>query len=245
MYPYYDSVTKQRDVALLTLDLPAAAGTATIPLATSADLPLYATGQPATIMGWGATSALGSDVPDLLQIGAAAVQSNAACNAYRPFHPGFDLCAAAPGFVPSACHGDSGGPLVASTPAGPVEIGVLSYGIVGLLGACGRGPDFFTRASSIQSWVASVIGNTPAPAVFAPPFLAPAPPSASLSADGVIATLAAPVADPATLATGFAASLLDTAGTPISTQTLGSTATSVSFPALQPGTYGRTRARSS
>ena len=97
----------------------------------------------------------------VLQMGTVTVQSNATCAAGsfgEPFYPGYDLCASAPGFNPSTCNGDSGGPLVENTPAGPVEIGIVSYGF-GTVQR--RSPGFYTRTSSIQSWVASVIAATP------------------------------------------------------------------------------------
>ena len=59
------------------------------------------------------------------------MQSNATCAAGsfgNPFYPGYDMCAAAPGFNPSTCNGDSGGPLVENTTTGPIEIGIVSYG---------------------------------------------------------------------------------------------------------------------
>jgi secreted trypsin-like serine protease len=236
-YPYFDPHILQGDAALLVLSSPAPAGAVAIPLATSSGGSLYAAGEQATILGWGVTSnAPGADVPAILQTGTVAVQSNATCDAAEAdgsFRPAFDLCVAAPGFTPTTCFGDSGSPLVVSTAAGPVETGVDSYG---LGQACGSSPDYFTRASSIQPWVASVIAGVPVPSVFVPAFVAPAP-VAALSADGVAVSFATPAADPATILTGFVATLLNAAGTPVSTQNLPPTTPSAGFPGLQPGTY--------
>ena len=234
-YPYYDPATLQGDAALLKLTpVSAPAPAATIPLATPAQSSLYAAGQPVTAMGWGLTSPAATTGPNVLQSGAVTIQSNAACAAGsfgQPFYPAYDMCASVPGFIPSTCHGDSGGPLVENTPAGPVEIGVVSYGF----GSCLQSAGFYTRASSIQSWVASVVAGAPAPPRYTPPFAAPTV-SAVLSEDGVVGTLAVSP-DPATLATGLTAVLTNSAGTVVATQTLAPLATTVSFPHLQPGTY--------
>ncbi|MDX6540366.1 MAG: hypothetical protein QOI71_1976 [Gaiellales bacterium] len=235
VYPTFNPATLQGDVAVLTLDQPAPAGTAVIPLATAANAALYASGQTATIMGWGQTSNAPDAVPSqTLQIGTVAIQANATCNAIPDFHPAFDLCTAAAGYVPGICHGDSGGPLVANTPSGPLAIGIASY-VADTSGACGLGPDFFIRASSIQPWAASVIDGGPVPPPFIPPFAPPAP-TLALNADGVVATFT-DLADPATLLTGFVATLFNPAGVAVASQQLPPTATSVAFPSLQPGSY--------
>ena len=70
-----------------------------------------------------------------------------------------------------------------------------------------------------------------------PPFNAPAAPTATLAADAITASFAAPVADPATLPTAFAVTLVASNGTSVATQTLAATATTASFPSVQPGTY--------
>ena len=187
------------------------------------------------VMGWGLTSDNAMTVSPTLQTGAVKVQSNVACSGVRTsvsFSPAYDLCAAADSFSPSACHGDSGGPLVASTAGGPVEIGIVSYGTSG---TCGQGPDFYTRASSIQAWAASITGGTAAPPPFVPAFSAPAT-TAALAGDGLVATFSdAP--DPATLLTGFVATLYNAAGGTVASQVLAPTASAASFPSLQPGAY--------
>jgi secreted trypsin-like serine protease len=231
--PYYNPLTFQADAAILVLSAPTAAPA--IALATTAAGALYAPGTIVTFSGWGETVA---DVPSSaaaqLQSGTVPILTNSACQAPVQFHPGYTLCTGGTGYRPATCHGDSGGPLVASTAAGPVQIGITSYGSsVG----CGIAPDYFTRVSSVQSWVASAIAGAAAPPSFVPPFNAAATPAASLVADGVAATFAAPAADPATLPTAFAATLVAANGTPVSTQTLAPTATTVGFPSVQPGTY--------
>jgi hypothetical protein len=81
------------------------------------------------------------------------------------------------------------------------------------------------------------MAGAPAPAPFVPPFNGPAPPAATLAADGVSATFAAPAPDPATLPTAFAATLVAANGTAVASQTLPPASTTVTFPGVQPGTY--------
>jgi secreted trypsin-like serine protease len=231
--PYYNPATFQGDAAILILNAPTAAPAVT--LATPASGALYAAGTQATFTGWGETVA---DVPTSaatqLQSGTVPILANATCQASVEFHPGYTLCTGGPGYRPATCHGDSGGPLVVTTAAGPLQIGITSYGsAVG----CGIAPDYYTRVSSVQPWIATAIAGVAAPPSFVPPFNPPAAPAAALAADGVSATFAAPVADPATLPTAFAATLVAANGTPVSTQTLAPTATTVAFPSVQPGTY--------
>jgi trypsin len=231
--PYYDPATFQADAALLILTAPTAAPA--IALATTAQNALYAAGIQASFFGWGETVAdVPSSAPTQLQGGTAPILANATCQASVEFHPGYTLCTGGTGYRPATCHGDSGGPLVVTTAAGPLQIGITSYGsAVG----CGIAPDYFTRVSSVQPWIAASIAGVAAPPSFVPPFNPPAAPAAALSADGVTATFAAPAADPATLPTAFAVTLVGANGAPVSTQTIVPTATSVTFPSLQPGSY--------
>jgi secreted trypsin-like serine protease len=234
-YPYYNPSTGQGDAALLVMSQPAPAGATPIALASTANASLYAAGQQATVVGWGITSnAPGSAIPTNLQYGSVAVQANATCNATAvPYFPGFDLCTASAGFIPAACNGDSGGPLVVASPAGPIQIGIVSYGIPPI---CAAAPDFYTRASSIQSWVVAVLAGAASPPAFVPPFVATAP-TASLLADGVTVSFAAPAADPATIPTGYVVTLVNSAAVAVGTQNLPVSATSATFPTLQPGAY--------
>lgn len=231
--PYYNPLTFQADAALLVLHTPMSAPA--VPLATVANGALYAPGTVATFVGWGETVAdVPTSAPTQLQSGTVPILANATCVASVEFHPGYTLCTGGPGYRPATCHGDSGGPLVVTTAAGPVQIGITSYGsAVG----CGIAPDYFTRVSSVQSWIASAMAGAPAPASFVPPFNPPPAPAATLAADGVSATFAAPAADPATLPTAFAATLVAANGTAVSTQTLPPASTTVTFPGVQPGTY--------
>jgi hypothetical protein len=54
-----------------------------------------------------------------------------------------------------ACPGDSGGPVIASTPSGPVQIGVTSWGSETMNGACGEKflPDVYMRTAAFLDFI--------------------------------------------------------------------------------------------
>jgi hypothetical protein len=54
-----------------------------------------------------------------------------------------------------ACAGDSGGPVVVSTPTGPVQIGVTSWGPETMNGACGEKflPDVYMRVAAFTAFI--------------------------------------------------------------------------------------------
>jgi trypsin len=230
--PYYNPLTFQNDAALLELNAPTTAPA--IALATTASTALYVPGTVVSYAGWGETvDATPSSAPATLQSGTVSILPNATCQAAVAYHPSVTLCAGGPSYRPATCHGDSGGPLVATTAAGPVQIGIVSYSAT----SCGVAPDYFTRVLAVQSWIAATIANGPAPPVYAPPFNAPAPPTATLAGDAVSASFVAPAADPATLPTGFQVTLVGANGAQVATQLVAGTATTASFPSIQPGTY--------
>lgn len=66
------------------------------------------------------------------------------------------LCAGEGGI--DACQGDSGGPLAARTPDGPVQVGIVSWG----LGcARARSPGVYVRTAPYAGWIAGVTGVEP------------------------------------------------------------------------------------
>jgi secreted trypsin-like serine protease len=68
------------------------------------------------------------------------------------------LCAGRGGT--DACQGDSGGPLVLRTVNGPVQVGVVSWGL-----GCGRpeNPGIYTRVSAYRDWITRVTNPAAAP----------------------------------------------------------------------------------
>ena len=233
VYPYLSLSTLAGDAALLTLTTPTASPP--VRLATAADAPLYAAGLSALIAGWGRTDPVVQDISTTLQQGTVAVLSNAACRQADPmFVPSTNLCTAGASFHPAVCNGDSGGPLLAGAPGSYVQIGITSYGAAV---TCATTPDYYTRVSTVQSWIASVIAGAPAPPRFQPVFVAPAAPVVALSSDGVVASFTAPAADPASLLTAYTVTLLGAAGATLSSQVLVPGITSATFASLQPGSY--------
>jgi secreted trypsin-like serine protease len=232
--PYYNPTTFQNDAALLVLS--SATSAPAVALAPAGNSTLYGPGTTVTYAGWGETvSNDDTSAPIGLLSGTVQIQPNTTCQTAVEYHPGVTLCVAGTAFRPATCHGDSGGPLVESTPAGLVQIGITSYGA---LSGCGIAPDYFTRVSSVQSWIASAVAGTAAPPPFVPPFAAVAAPAVSVSQDAVTTTFAAPAADNATLAQSYVVALMNTAGQAVQTQSVPLTATSATFDKVGPGSYG-------
>ncbi len=72
--------------------------------------------------------------------------------------PVTQLCAGTGGS--DACQGDSGGPLVLRTPAGPLQVGVVSWGL-----GCGdpANPGVYMRVSAYSDWMEDVINPAARP----------------------------------------------------------------------------------
>jgi secreted trypsin-like serine protease len=117
-------------------------------IAGPADDALMAPGTPVTLFGYGATADVpaGQPAPPTLplQAGAMTVISNSRC---AQDYPGAinstevctqDLLPHSP--LIQACAGDSGGPTIVTTPTGPVQIAVTSWGPEVMDGACGVKP---------------------------------------------------------------------------------------------------------
>lgn len=83
--------------------------------------------------------------------------------------PETQICAGRGGT--DACQGDSGGPLVLRTVNGPLQVGVVSWGL-----GCGRAenPGVYMRVSAYRGWIAGVLDPSLALPAPAPEMLVPA-----------------------------------------------------------------------
>ena len=173
VHPQYDPVNAINDVALVRLATPTSA--TRVRLASASDDYLERAGTPTTVFGWGATlvpipmlSGI-VDSPDALQAAEVPVVDDGACRAIYAAtftnvlpvlgsavpSPPDHVCAA--GLLRDACYGDSGGPLVATTPAGFVQLGIVS---TGLLCAVPTHAGIYTEVNSpaVRNWIAATSG---------------------------------------------------------------------------------------
>ncbi|XP_037042005.1 chymotrypsin-2-like [Bradysia coprophila] len=108
-----------------------------------------------TLSGWGLTSYPSSILPnDLQQISLKSI-TTAQCQNALPGYPVYDtnVCTY-DGVGRGSCQGDSGGPLVVGSQVGPVQVGIVSWGI-----PCAKGsPDIFTSVASYRTWILLVTG---------------------------------------------------------------------------------------
>jgi secreted trypsin-like serine protease len=151
------------DVGLVLLKRPVS-GIVPIRPAGSGDAALETPGTAATVIGYGETApvdpnAPASAGPTPLQQGALSVIAQADCDKLYPhaLQPSMicsqDLAQHAP--LVQACPGDSGGPVIAQSPAGPVQIGVTSWGPEVMDAPCGVKPlpDVAMRVSAFASFL--------------------------------------------------------------------------------------------
>jgi hypothetical protein len=148
------------DVGLILLKKPLTT-VAPVRLAGAGDAALEAPGAQATLIGYGLTAdpVTGGPLAHPLQQGAMPVISPSDCAQAFPhaiqssMGCSEDLAHHSP--LIQACAGDSGGPVVVSTPAGPVQIGVTSWGPETMNGACGEKflPDVYMRTAAFTAFV--------------------------------------------------------------------------------------------
>ncbi|MDT7573424.1 MAG: hypothetical protein QOE05_3598 [Actinomycetota bacterium] len=149
---YADSA---HDSALLHLSTPTSSPA--IALAGAADDGLEAAGKPVTVTGWGdQTPTLGLNATSSLRKVDLSVVSDSECGQTNfGFDAATGVCASA--LLKDSCQGDSGGPLFATTPAGRIQIGIVSYG---QSCALPKFPGVYSEVnnSQIRGWITSVSG---------------------------------------------------------------------------------------
>ncbi|KAK5877827.1 hypothetical protein CesoFtcFv8_025299 [Champsocephalus esox] len=109
------------------------------------------------ITGWGLLDHLGS-VPNNLQVAPLLVVEHSMCSTHEWWGSNAlktMVCAGGDGVV-SGCQGDSGGPLSCYIDGAWRVHGVVSYGPIGMCNQETK-PTVFTRVSSFQDWIYSVI----------------------------------------------------------------------------------------
>lgn len=153
-HPRYDSKTHEHDLALLRLPAPAAGRS--IPLASVGTK--IKIGQSLEVTGWGTTSEEG-DAADHLRKANVPYVSATVCNrpaSYNGRVRSGMICAGKKDGGIDACQGDSGGPLVWRTQAGPILVGVVSFG-----DGCARKLKYgvYTRVSRYREWIAKTIAD--------------------------------------------------------------------------------------
>jgi secreted trypsin-like serine protease len=160
IHPDYES-TGLHDVAVLNLT----GATSAVPIGLTSAAEDTATTQIGGLLrvaGWGARNPLGIRLSAVLRKTTERVRNGRRClKAYSRdlFDPTLMICALGkrlkrfrrPSIHTSACIGDSGGGLIADTPAGPRQVGIVSYGgpLCGLAGA----PTVYARVSASLDFI--------------------------------------------------------------------------------------------
>jgi secreted trypsin-like serine protease len=166
VHPNWNSSTYSNDLALIGLAAPLAFS----PSVQQVALPLVqdanawpASGEQATISGWGSTTPSGASSA-LLR--AATVQilsapSEAKCGEYgASYVPGNHVCAGMPQGGVDACQGDSGGPLTVAFNGTPVLAGIVSSG-----SGCAdpKFPGLYSRVTSFLPWLRQYVALPQSP----------------------------------------------------------------------------------
>ncbi|GBG23947.1 Serine protease 42 [Hondaea fermentalgiana] len=149
----------QNDLALIWFeDSNSKLSSAQVTLASS-DFPRLSNGANVTVSGYGALEYGGPNddlqlrQADLNIVGTSKCAQN--YNGVFSIDADVQVCAAAPG--EDSCQGDSGGPLMYTDTAGPIQIGLVSFGYECAVQGY---PGVYTRLSSFENWINSTVLDT-------------------------------------------------------------------------------------
>ncbi|MEJ2756312.1 MAG: trypsin-like serine protease, partial [Gammaproteobacteria bacterium] len=108
----------------------------------------------ANIYGWGALSETDTTLSTTLKSAQVRLQAQGTCQSVYPDNPAVSsnirFCAGQPEGGVDACAGDSGGPLLIPTAQGPMQLGIVSFGV-----GCARPALYgvYTRLSQFSDWL--------------------------------------------------------------------------------------------
>lgn len=162
VHPGYIIKSTENDIAVLTLSQPITNIPFIAVLTPDLAGEYTAAGRPAKVAGWGNTASSGNSFPTVFKVGNLVVFPDSSCGSGARYvvngvrflgfprdevNPAVMLCAGganSSGSVVDACQGDSGGPLIADGSAGPMLIGLVSWGE----DCAGKYPGVYTRISA-------------------------------------------------------------------------------------------------
>ena len=154
IHPAWNAGLNIFDIAAIRLTRPAV-GATPLPWATSADASFFATGDTATVIGWGATREGGSG-SNALKEATVPIVSDAQCaETYLTLVGSQHLCAGYPQGGTDTCQGDSGGPLMVRNGSNQfILAGITSFGI-----GCGRPdtPGVYSEVASLTSFIDAAV----------------------------------------------------------------------------------------
>jgi len=150
------------DLAVIELRSDANVTPAALP-SPAQDAEATAKAAPVRVGGWGATKPSGRKVSKVLLQATESVIAEKSCKRFygQEFKLKDQICtrgdAQSGGGVNGACYGDSGGPLIADTLAGPLLVGVVSFGG----DRCATQPEVYSRVSAGLDFIKKASGVVP------------------------------------------------------------------------------------
>ncbi|XP_074477020.1 transmembrane protease serine 9-like [Sebastes fasciatus] len=159
LHPKYDSSTSDNDIALLRLSKPVKFTDYIRPVCLAASDSVFNNGTDSWVTGWGAVEeGVSLPFPETLQEVEVPVLGNRHCNCLNGVGTVTDnmICAGVLAGGKDSCQGDSGGPMVNQQGSVWVQSGIVSFGF-----GCARPnlPGVYSRVSSYQSWINSLISS--------------------------------------------------------------------------------------